>query len=248
MRRIALIAAILVLLNVSASHSQNMFTEIWVNGGFGLSMPEMYTIDVVTEDEHWGGIQGSQSYEGTFGLIVGLGVKLFEIKEGVYFAPSVNYQQLMPGEHLIYYLDYFEGQDEPYIEYDYTIKNTLKDLSVNGDFYFQVPKRERTLYLGIGVGVHSVTFKQEFVFDPELWNSGQHMDGTIPGLPGIRPDTGDEPANNIIDESETKVGLNLMAKVKLVEDLFLEGRFEIIPGFPQFRLTASYPLWKKKKF
>lgn len=244
MRRIALIAVILVLANFSASHSQNMFSEIWINGGFGLSMPEMYTIDAIGE-EHWEGLQGSQSYEGTFGLIIGMGVKLFEIKEGVYFAPSINYQHLVPGEHLIYYLDYFEGREEPYDHYNYSIKNTLQDLSINGDFYFQIPKRERTLYLGVGVGIHNVTFKQEF--------SGQHtINGQevsvwtvldeIPGLPGVTE------AKNWIDESETKVGLNLMAKVKLVGDLFLEGRFEIIPGFPQFRISASYPLWKKKKF
>ncbi|MCK4967103.1 hypothetical protein KAS50_08730 [bacterium] len=239
MRRTALIAAILVLANFSASHSQNMFSEIWINGGFGLSMPEMYTIDAIGE-EHWEGIKGSQSYEGTFGLIIGMGVKLFEIKEGVFFAPSINYQHLVPGEHLIYYLDYFE-QGEEYVEYDYRIKNTLKDLSINGDFYFQVPGRERTLYWGIGVGIHNVTKKHEFSYDPEPWGQGSMTD-EIPGLPGVTEE------NNLIDESETKVGLNLMAKVKLVENLFLEGRIEIIPGFPQFRITASYPLWKKKKF
>ena len=234
MRRTALIAAILVLANFSASHSQNMFSEIWINGGFGLSMPEMYTIDVLGE-EYWEEIKGSQSYEGTFGLIIGIGVKLFEIKEGVFFAPSINYQHLVPGEHLIYYLDYV---NEEYIEYDYKINNTLKDLSINGDFYFQVPKRERTLYLGVGVGIHNVTKKHEFSYNPEPWDTQDE----IPGLPGVTE------AKNLIDESETKVGLNLMAKVKLVENLFLEGRIEIIPGFPQFRITASYPLWKKKKF
>ena len=239
MRRIAFIAAILILVNFSVSNSQNRFSEIWINGGFGLSIPEMYTIDVLGE-EHWEGIQGSKSYEGTFGLIIGMGVKLFEVKEGVYFVPSINYQHLVPGEHLIYYLDY---ENEKYIEYDYRIKNTLQDLSINGDFYFQVPGRERNLYFGVGVGIHNVTFKQEFSFDPEPWQSQER----IPGLPGIKP-LDESPANNLIDESETKVGLNLMAKVKLVGDLFLEGRIELIPGFPQFRISASYPLWKRKKF
>ncbi|MFC1557856.1 hypothetical protein ACFL40_00730 [candidate division KSB1 bacterium] len=245
MRRIVLMAVILVLANFAASHSQSMFNEIWINGGFGLSMPEMYTIDA-TGEEHWDGLQGSQSYEGTFGLVIGMGVNLFKIKEGVYFAPSVYYQHLVPGENLIYYLDYFEGRDPLYDEYNYTINNTLKDLSINGDFYFQVPERERTLYWGIGVGIHNVTKEHKFSFNPLPWFTG-NIGETIPGLPGIKTET-DTPANNLIDESETKVGLNLMAKVKLVEDLFLEGRFEIIPGFPQFRISASYPLWKKKKF
>ena len=238
MRRIVLIAMVMTIMSFSNSYSQKVFSEVWINGGFGLSLAEMYSINILGE-EQWEGIEGDKSYEGVFGLLIGGGIKLFEINENTYFAPSIYYHHLVPGKTILYYYDYDSGTDT-YSEYTYETDNTLKDLSINGDFYFKIPKRERTLFLGIGVGVHNVTFKQEFSFEPKIT-------GEVPGLPGIYYN--DENDNNkLIDESETKVGINLIAKVKLVQDLFLEGRFEITPGFPQFRLSASYPLWKRKHF
>ena len=189
MKKLVVLILLMIFAFVSGTNSQTFFGEIWGNGGFALSLPKLYTLDIGEEYED-GKIKNyilNRNTTGAFGLFAGLKVKLFEINENVYFGPSVYFQKIL--------------------------------------------------------AVHNVKFTT--AFDLGL-NLEEHW-RPIANFPDEEFHSFGEPYPEI-DDSETKIGLNLFAKIKIVQNLFLEGRFEFVSGLNQFRLTASYKLWERKKF
>ena len=241
MKKLVIQILIMIFALVSGTNSQTFFSEIWGNAGFALSLPKLYTLDTEAAfsepvDEY---ILNS-STTGAFGLYAGLKVKLFEINEHVYFGPSIYIQKILAGTELIMFENPIDANNYQFLSNE--VKHTISDLNINGDFYFKIPSRERELFVGAGVGIHSVKFKT--ALDIGLGEEAYWRE--IANFPGEGSYSFDEPYPKI-DDSETKIGLNLIAKIKLIQNLFLEGRFEFVSGLNQFRLTASYKLWDRKK-
>ncbi len=230
MKKFTVLLLLMVFAFVSESFSQSFFSEIWGNAGFALSNPKLYTIDKAEEEFFY---DLNQNSEGVFGLFLGLKANLLAINENFYFGPSIYINKLLPGTALIYI-------DDPISEDEYRIltneiKYNLTDLSVNGDFYYKIPKKGSALFSGAGAGIHNVTFKTTFDL-ADNWDRAGDFEPPI------------TQEDNVIDDSETKVALNLIAKVNLIQNLFLEGRFEFMDGLNQFRIIGTYKLWERKKF
>ncbi len=243
MKKLVVLILLMIFAFVSGTNSQTFFGEIWGNGGFALSLPKLYTLDIGEEYED-GKIKNyilNRNTTGAFGLYAGLKVKLFEINKNIYFGPSVYFQKILAGTELIMFENPLTVDTYELLSNE--VKHTISDLNINGDFYFKIPNRERDLFVGAGVGVHNVKFTT--AFDLGL-NLEEHW-RPIANFPDEEFHSFGEPYPEI-DDSETKIGLNLFAKIKIVQNLFLEGRFEFVSGLNQFRLTASYKLWERKKF
>ncbi|NVM03939.1 MAG: hypothetical protein HWN67_16525 [Candidatus Helarchaeota archaeon] len=221
MKKLTLLILLANFIYISGTRAQPIFNELWGNAGFTLALPKLYTLDLKEDQMDLMNIS-----EGTFGLFLGFKANLFEIKKDFYFGPSVYYQYNMPGtQYIMFPEDFVEG-------YTQEIQYKISDFSINGDFYYKIPGRERDLYAGAGVGIHDVRFKTKFILEP--WRS-------VPGL------NDDDWENDEINESETKVGFHLIGKVKIIQNLFLEGRFEFVSGLNQFKLVWTYKLWSKRR-
>ncbi len=231
MKRLMIFILLIVFILSSKLNAQGLFNEVWGNGGFTLALPKLYSLDLERD------IEGNSTdnlilthpYEGAFGLFLGLKLNLYETKNAFYFGPSVYYQKFFAGTELILFEEDFDLETGTSTIQE--VKKTISEFSINGDFYYKIPKRERDLYIGAGVGVHNVKFVTNFKLDPLRTFVNFHDFGL---------------ENNEIDESETKVGVNLICKVKIVQNLFLEGRFELMNGLNQFKLVWTYKLWGKK--
>lgn len=229
MKRLMFFILLIIFILSSKSNAQGLYNEMWGSGGFTLALPKLYSVDLERDAEgnSTNNLLLTHPNEGAFGLYLGLKLNLYETKNGFYFGPSVYYQKFFTGTELILFEEDLEAGTIQ------EIKKTISEFSINGDFYYKIPKRERDLYVGAGVGVHNVKFVTNFKLDPPR---------TIINFPDFDP-----VVNNEINESETKVSVNLIYKVKIVQNLFLEGRFELMNGLNQFKLVWTYKLWDRKK-
>jgi len=222
MKKPTLLILLMAFIYVSGTRAQPIFNELWGNAGFTLALPKLYTLERIGLNQ----LDLMNISEGTFGLFLGFKANLFEIKKDFYFGPSVYYQYNMPGTQYIMFPEDFPTESLP--GYTQEIQYKISDFSINGDFYYKIPARERDLYAGAGVGIHDVRFNTKFILEG------------YSRLPEF-----DE--NDEIDASETKVGFHLIGKVKIIQNLFLEGRFEFVSGLNQFKLVGTYKLWSKRR-
>lgn len=226
MKKISVIVFLLMaFVYASGTRAQSIFNELWGSAGFTVSRPLLYSIKLVTPDPGKGDDYFnlfSESKDIT-GLFLGFKANLFEIKDYFYFGPSVYYQHFYPEVR-------YEDVGEDYYQ---EIHYTMSDFSINGDFYFKVLRRERSLFVGLGVGIHDVRFKSRFFLEPPR---------DIPAYPDFDP-----VANNEIDDSEKKVAFHLIGKVEISKNVSLEARFEIMNDLNQFKLVWAYRLWGRRK-
>jgi len=225
MKKISVIVLLLMaFIYASGIRAQSIFNELWGSAGFTMSRPQLYSINLVTPAEGDDYFNLFSESKDVTGLFLGFKANLFEIKDYFYFGPSVYYQHFYPE---VRYED--TGIDEPLQMIDYTIS----DFSINGDFYFKVLRRERSLFVGLGVGIHDVRFKTNFFLEPQR---------DIHAYPDFDP-----VENNEIDDSEKKVAFHLIGKVEISKNVSLEARFEFLPDFNQFKLVWAYSLWDRRK-
>lgn len=223
MKKISVVVLLLMaFIYASGTRAQAIFNQLWGSAGFTISRPQLYSINLVTPaegDDYFNLLSESKDVTGLF---LGFKANLFEIKDYFYFGPSIYYQHFFPE---VQYED--TGVDDFLQRIDYTIS----DFSINGDFYFKVLRRERSLYVGLGVGIHDVRFKTNFFLEPPR---------------DIRPNSDFDPVeNNEIDDSEKKVAFHLIGKVEISKNVSLEARFEFLPDLNQFKLVWAYSFWNR---
>lgn len=225
MKKISVIVLLLMaFIYASGTRAQTIFNGLWGAAGFTISHPQLYSINLVTPAEGDDYFSLFSESKDVTGLFLGFKANLFEFKDYFYFGPSVYYQHFFPE---VQYVD--TGIDDFLQEVDYTIS----DFSINGDFYFKVLRRERGLYVGLGVGIHDVRFKSKFFLEPPR---------DIPTFPDFDP-----VENNEIDESEKKVARHLMVKIEISRNVSLEARFEFMNDLNQFKLVWAYSFWNRGK-
>ena len=225
MKKLSMIILFMFFICSSGTRAQSIFNGFWGSTGITISRPEVYRLNFVTAQDDDDYFNLYNETKDITGLFLGLKVNLFEIKDYFYFGPSLYYLHFFPE------IQYEEGgaEDIYYQEIDYTIS----DFSINGDFYFKLLKRERSIYAGLGVGIHDVRFRTKFFLDPPR---------DIPYFPEFDPEE-----NNEIDESEKKVAFHLIGKVDLSEKISLEARFEFMSELNQFKIVWAYNFWRRRE-
>ena len=223
-----LLLSLIIPVNLKA---QNYFNQVLAEVGFSNLRPNLYEFRFDVNEKMY----PKQVAKISTGLFLGFKVELFKIGKNISFVPGVYYD-------LVFAEDTAEDLDLPgdgIIEASYSlIEYSVSDISANGDFYYRIRTASRDYFLGAGIGIHSVDHKTTFIMDPKFAPTGP-LDNYI--------DTDVFDPGDIYDNGETKVAVNIIAKMDMGEKITFEGKLELMSEFSQFRFGLSYKLWERKE-
>ncbi len=160
-------------------------------------------------------MQTEQDYTG---IPIGLRFTLASANEGPALNFNVFFQPVLADDGDVVYLvlpDVWGGG---------TINRSYWDVGGSAEITYRLAEPFRGFYFGAGVGLHRVTDKTTFT--PPFYLTS---DFPLP--------------IDVLDNGDFRTGIHLLAGIPLHPRFAIEGRYEIINDFNQFKIGVSIGFW-----